>query len=313
MVEGGSAAGRRAIIQVVIVIPSEFAARTVTREGDAGRVWIERLPGVVAAYLERWGLTPDGPVMHGYVAIVVPVACLGGERAVLKVSWRDGEDFWEARALAAWDGRGAVRVLKHDDPAGVLLLERLDPARSARALAGVEASAVAGQVCRRLAVPAPSGMPRVDDLAARWVDELPRDWERLGRPFPRRWLDAAVESCRELGPGQPDLLLHGDLVFDNILRAEREPWLVIDPDGLVGEPAFEAAPFLTNRWSEMSAQSDLRAAVRARLAAFAESAGVDFERARRWAHVRHVSEAIWCREHQPDAVWFVDALIEVLD
>jgi nucleoside-diphosphate-sugar epimerase len=47
--------------------------------------------------------------------------------------------------VAAWDGRGAVRVLGHDDPAGVLLLERLDPSRSARALAGVEASAVAGQ------------------------------------------------------------------------------------------------------------------------------------------------------------------------
>jgi streptomycin 6-kinase len=297
----------------VIDVPSEFAARTITREGDAGRAWIDRLPGVVAAYVERWGLTPDGPVMHGYVGIVLPVVRPGGEPAVLKVSWLDGDDYWEAHALAAWNGRGAVRLLEHDDPAGVLLLERLDPARSARALAGVDASAVAGQVCRRLAVPAPPGMPRVEDLAARWIDELPRDWERLGRPFPRRWLDAAVASCRELGPGQPGLLLHGDLVFDNMIRAEREPWLVIDPDGLVGEPAFEAAPFLSNRWSELTAQPDLRAAVRARLAAFVDGAGVDFERARRWAHVRLVSEAIWCREHQPDAVWFVDALTEVLD
>jgi streptomycin 6-kinase len=298
----------------VISIPSEFAQITITREGEAGQAWIERLPDVLASYLQRWALTGDGPVMHGFVGIALPVVTASGEPAVLKVSWQEGDVNWEARALAAWNGRGAVRLLQHDEPAGVLLLERLDPARSARELAsGVDAAAVLGRVCRRLSVPAPPGVPRVEELAARWVEELPRDWERLGRPFPRKWVDEAVATCQELGPGQPNLLLHGDLVFDNVLRAEREPWLVIDPDGLVGEPAFDAAQFLTNRWSEMAAQPHLRTAVRARLTAFAEGAGVDLERARRWAHARNVSEAIWCREHQPDAVWFVDALGEVLD
>jgi streptomycin 6-kinase len=298
----------------VISIPSEFARNTITREGEAGRAWIERLPDVAASYLDRWSLTLDGDVLHGYMGIVLPVLRADGEPAVLKVSWQEGDVNWEARTLAAWDGRGAVRLIECDAPAGVLLLERLDPARSARELAsGVDAAAVLGAVCRRLAVPAPPGTPRVEELAARWVEQLPRDWERLGRPFPRASIEEAVATCRELGPDQPDLLLHGDLVFDNVLRAEREPWLVIDPDGLAGEPAFDSAQFLTNRWSELTAQPDLRTAVRARLAAFAEGAGVDVERARRWAQARNVSEAIWCREHQPDAVWFVDALGEVLD
>lgn len=298
----------------MISIPSEFAQITITREGEAGRAWIKRLPEVMASYLERWELTGDGPVMHGFVGVALPVVTACGEPAVLKVSWQDGDVSCEARALAAWNGRGAVRLIECDEPAGALLLERLDPARSARELvSGVDAAAVLGQVCRRLAVTAPPGMPRVEELATRWVEELPRDWERLGRPFPRQWVDEAVATCRELGPGQPNLLLHGDLVFDNVLRAEREPWLVIDPDGLVGEPAFDAAPFLTNRWSELTAQPDLRTGIRARLAAFAEGASVDLERARRWAQARNVSEAIWCREHQPDAVWFVDALSEVLD
>ncbi len=298
----------------MISIPSEFAQITITREGEAGRAWIERLPGVMASYMERWALTGDGPVMHGFVGVALPVVTAYGEPAVLKVAWQQGDVNWEARALAAWNGRGAVRLLECDEPAGVLLLERLDPARSARELpSGVDAAAVLGRVCRRLAVPAPLGMPRVEELAARWVEELPRDWERLGRPFPRTWVDEAVATCRELGPGQPNLLLHGDLVFNNVLRAEREPWLAIDPDGLVGEPAFDAAQFLTNRWSELTAQPDLRTAVGARLTAFADGAGVALKRARRWAQARNVSEAIWCREHQPDAVWFVDALGAVLD
>jgi streptomycin 6-kinase len=298
---------------LVIVVPGEFVERTVIRAGEAGRTWIDRLPSIVASYLERWALTPDGPVMHGFMGIVLPVGRASGEPAMLKVSWQEGDVNWEARALAAWNGHGAIRLLEHDEPDGVLLVERLDPARSARELPGVDAARVLGRVSRRLAVPAPTGMRRVEALAERWVEELPRNWERLGRPFPRRWVDEAVATCLELGPGQPNLLLHGDLVFDNVLRAEREPWLVIDPDGLVGEQAFDAAQFLTNRWSELTAQPDLRLAVRARLTAFAEAAGVDFERTRRWAQARNVSEAIWCREHQPDAVWFVDALGEVLD
>src|SRR4030088_465788 len=82
-------------LSVMIVIPSVFAARTITRDGDAGRAWIDRLPGVVAAYLERWDLTPDGPVMHGYVAIVLPVVRHGDGRALLALAVLDGGDFWE--------------------------------------------------------------------------------------------------------------------------------------------------------------------------------------------------------------------------
>jgi streptomycin 6-kinase len=84
------------------------------------------------------------------------------------------------------------------------------------------------------------------------ADELPAAWERLGRPIAASSLTEAVTTCHELGPEQPDLLLHGDLTFDNILRADREPWLVIDPYGLAGEPAFDAASLLTNRWSELT-------------------------------------------------------------
>jgi streptomycin 6-kinase len=121
-----------------------------------------------------------------------------------------------------------------------------------------------------------------------------------------------VAACREFGPDQPDTLLHGDLVFDNILRAEREPWLVIDPQGLRGEPAFDGAQFLGNRWSDHAACGDVGASVRRRLAAFADGAQVEYERTRRWAVARLTVDALWCREHQADAVAYVDTMIEAL-
>jgi streptomycin 6-kinase len=296
----------------VVVVPDEFASWTIARQGDRGRTWIEQLPGVIAAHLDCWSLTPDGSVLHGHVGIVLPVARADGEQAVLKVSWTDGGDSWEAHALAAWSGRGAVRLLERDDAAGVLLLERLDPSRSARELDRVAAASLAGEMCRRLETPAPPGLPGLEEVACEWAEELPRSWERLGRPFSARLVQAAVRTCRDLGPDQPDRLLHGNLRLDHMLRAEREPWLVIDPNGMAGDPAYEIAPLLGNLCPGLRREADPRQAVRVRLVAFADAAGVDLERARRWAQAYLVNEAIWCREHQPDAVPHVDALVEAL-
>lgn len=40
------------------------------------------------------------------------------------------------------------------------------------------------------------------------------------------------------------VLLHQDLHADNVLRAGREPWLVIDPKPLTGEREFGVAPIV---------------------------------------------------------------------
>jgi streptomycin 6-kinase len=297
----------------VIEIPDEFAAWTVAREGLAGRIWIDSLPEMVARYVVRWSLTVEGPIWHGYMGIVLPVRRADGGRAVLKVCWLNDESRGETRALAAWAGRGVVRLIERDDTVGVMLLERLDESRSVRELDGEAAARIAGEVCRRLSIPADGvELPRVSELAAGWVGQLPLDWNRLGRPFERSVLDAAVATCRDFGPEQPDLLLHGDLVFDNILRGDREPWLAIDPFGLIGEAAYDASSLLTNRWSELASKPDLRIAVLRRLAAFAEGAGVDTQRARRWAQARMTHDALWCLEHQPDVAGYVVIVAELL-
>ena len=297
----------------MIEIPDEFASWTVAREGLAGRTWIDSLPGLVASYLDRWSLTTEGPIWHGYMSVVLPVRRGDGGRAVLKAGWLNNESRGEARALTAWAGRGAVRLIAWDESTGVTLLERLDESRSVRELDGEAAAGIAGEVCRRLSIPAGAvELPRVADGAAEWVVQLPLDWNRLEHPFDRSLVDAAVATCRDFGPEQPDLLLHGDLIFDNILRADREAWLAIDPFGLIGEPAYDASSLLTNRWSELAAQADLRAAVLRRLAAFAEGAAVDAQRARRWAQARLTVDALWCLEHQPDVARYVVTVAELL-
>ncbi|MGW4384841.1 aminoglycoside phosphotransferase family protein, partial [Kitasatospora sp. NPDC004531] len=144
---------------------------------------------------------------------------------------------------------------------------------------------------------APPALPRLGDRAAGWAAELRRDADRLPRPLPRQVVDSAIATVRELGPEQPDTLVHGDLHFGNVLAAEREPWLAIDPKGWAGDPAYDSITLLRSRFDDLLAAADLRRAVLRRLAIYAEAAELDPERVRRWAQARAVSAAHWGREH----------------
>ncbi|GAA5022610.1 hypothetical protein GCM10025734_79030 [Kitasatospora paranensis] len=141
----------------MIGIPEVFARDTVAREGQAGREWIAALPGLVDGLLERWDCTPEAPVRHGQVGIVVPVRSAGLPPAVLKVSFPHPGNIHEPTAFAAWGGRGAVRLHRRDDARFALLLERASTVTLADLPDVDEAVAAAGVLAARLAVPAPPG------------------------------------------------------------------------------------------------------------------------------------------------------------
>jgi streptomycin 6-kinase len=93
-------------------------------------------------------------------------------------------------------------------------------------------------------------------------------------------LKALVETQRE------PVLVNRDLHRDNVLRASREPWLVIDPKPIVAEREFA----LANRLPMFGATEieDANADVVQRLSSFADTLGLDAHRVRGWAFVRAV-------------------------
>jgi streptomycin 6-kinase len=140
--------------------------------------------------------------MHGYVGLIVPVRTADAASAVLKLSWPHDEALDEAVALGAWNGRGAVRLLDHDAESYVLLLERLDPARSLNTEPIEEAVTIAGGLLRRLAVAGPPLHRSLSEVAERWQQELPADAARLGNTVPTRVVDEAVARCRDRSDAQ---------------------------------------------------------------------------------------------------------------
>jgi streptomycin 6-kinase len=277
----------------LISVPEGFAADTVTREGEAARPWLARLPELVSELCARWGLRVAGDLMHGYLALVVPVR-RGHARCALKVSWIDGETMNEAAALALWNGDGAVRLLDADDTAGALLLEWLDPRRSLKEADLSVAVPVAGRLLRRLAVAVPAQWPaRPVPGLRRWAldlaAELPGRWRATGRPFPERRLDAAIDAATVLAPRAGGLLANRDMHYQNVLAGEREPWLVIDPKVMRGDAEFGLAPLLWRRLDEAGGPAGLRR----RFDVLVDEAGLDADLARGWTLLRAVDYQLW--------------------
>jgi streptomycin 6-kinase len=85
-------------------------------------------------------------------------------------------------------------------------------------------------------------------------------------------------------------MLHGDLHFDNIMRANREPWLSIDPKGWSGTAAFDTFTVIIGRREDLATSQSLYAAIVQRVYRFAAAALVHPDLALAWALTSLTSE-----------------------
>ena len=272
-------------------LPASFLA--FSTRSDSWAQWLAELPRLIRGVLADWSLTPDGEVRSGQAAVALPVRTATGGAAVAKFGWPHPESEHEHLALRAWGGRGAVRLLQADPRRSVLLLERADAERDLTTVPVLEACEVVAGLYPLLHRPAIPQLDRLSDHAARWADALAR--LRADRLVPRRYVDQAAGLARTFAadPATDGRLLHTDLHYLNVLAAEREPWLVIDPKPLSGEPAYEVAPMLWNRWDEAVASGNLRNAILDRLYALVDAAGLDEDRVRAWVVVREMVNVLW--------------------
>jgi streptomycin 6-kinase len=198
--------------------------------------WLRRLPDVVQELQRRWELTMDAPLdgedpSCAYVAVV---RYTNGTQAVLKVGMPHMEGEHEIQGLNFWDGNPTVRLLAADHNLGAMLLERCQPGTTLRVLAEHDQDVVISDLFRRLwrSPPTPHPFRSLSSLAQYWSEETMEQSEH--------WLDAALvreglQRFKELpSSATRQVLLATDLHAGNVLQAEREPWLLIDPKPFVG-------------------------------------------------------------------------------
>ncbi|MDQ4052411.1 MAG: aminoglycoside phosphotransferase family protein [Actinomycetota bacterium] len=265
--------------------------------GPEHAAWVDRLPKLVARLLEEWELAVDGDPRSGWTALVLPVRTRDEEAAVLKLVCPGAEEEHEHLALQRWGGNGAVRLLRADPARRAMLLERLHQ-RDLTELWDLEACEIVAGLYSRLHVPALPQLRTQTSYVEKWTDDL----TRLPRsaPVPHRLVEQVVSLGRDFvsDAASTGTMIHGDLHYQNVLAGDREPWLVIDPKPTSGDPHYEVAPLLWNRWEEL--QGDVRGGVRRRFLATIDAAGLDEDRARDWVVVRMVHNALWEIADHPD-------------
>lgn len=255
--------------------------------------WVAHVDDVVHTAAQRWSLQLGAPFQPGgQCSWVAPAIDADGTDYALKVGYRHDEALDEAAGLRAWKGAGAVLLhdayTDHDTCA--LLLERCRPgAALASVLPATEQDVVVADLLRRLWITPPPGhsFRTLQSMCDTWAAEFDgrRDVTGLDPGLGRIGVELFVDLPRT-APRQ--VLLCTDLHAENILRAERMPWLAIDPKPFVGDPAYDVLQHLLN----IDRLDDDPAASAHRMADLLE---LDADRVMQWLFARCVLES----RHQP--------------
>ncbi len=276
------------------------------KQSAEGRAWHDALPQQVEHCAKVWALRLDAPFQNSFVSLVVPTHREDGTRAVLKLQFPDRESQHEAAALRLWNGQGASRLYEHDPSRHALLIEHCLPGAHLSSVGLNEALDVFVHLLPRISVPAAAPFQTLANEAQHWAATLETQWESSGRPFDRRLLNIAQSALRELPLSQGEqVLVHQDLHAQNVLSAEREAWLAIDPKPLIGEREFAIAPMVRSFELGHSRQDVLR-----RFDRLTSDLALDRQRARLWTVAQTIA---WCfgsahqHKHLQTVTWLLDA------
>src|SRR3954469_7570982 len=246
--------------------------------------WLAALPATIALLAARWELELGQPFEgEGCGSWVAPATRADGSAAVLKLGLPHMEAEHEIDGLRFWAGEPTVHLLDADEEANALLLERCVPGTLLRTLPEPEQDSVLAGMLRRLWREPPAGHP------FRPLAEMADYWASEAEAAEARWHDAGLVReglalWRELPRTAPDeVLLATDLHAGNILRAEREEWLVIDPKPFVGDRHYDVTQHVFN----CERRHDDPLALIARLAPLLD---LDAERIRLWCFTRAAAE-----------------------
>lgn len=284
-----------------MILPESLREGVIAWMPD-GQDWAASLPVLVDHCREIWQLEVGEPFEGGCTALVAPAERRDGSSCVLKLRYPDDESLHEPEALELWDGDGAVRLIERDHVTGALLLERLAPGTSLRELqdTGEAMRLACGALCR-LWQPTGPAHPFVtaQACAAHWAVDIDRQYRTCGKPFDAALLNGAVAAFELLAAHEGEsVVLHQDFHRGNVLRAQREPWLVIDPKPLAGERAFDAR-WLLNDLLRQEPRSSLE--LGELLEQLCTELSLELERVRLWTFARAVENALWCYEIGEDA------------
>lgn len=202
----------------------------------------------IGAAARLWSLDHVVPIADTPGSNVYRAETPDGSQVIAKLLKPRGIEELAGMDYLAWrGGHGAVRLLARQDnaclleDAGAITLEDHRLAQGEDAAAAVFANILAMLHASSNNAP-PTGLTPLE----RHFRGLTHR-SRPAHPDHADDLLWAADLARELLGTQTDVMpLHGDLHHENILSHDGMEWHAIDPHGLIGDPAYDAANFFGN-------------------------------------------------------------------
>jgi streptomycin 6-kinase len=230
-----------------------FSAALRARVGGEADPWLEALPGLIAELTAGWDLQMTGTARESDAFGMTIPATRDDVRLLLRMSYPDGWFSDQTRALEAWDGRGAVRLLEVDERGGQLRVAPEPGTPLASERNRMRALRLAADALRTLWIEPPEGLQTVAAEVRVWLGELRTRFASVHEPFEESLVDEAEQLFRTyVGTQGTKLLLHGDARVDGFVM-DGDRAVAIDPKPLVGEAAFDAASLLRDLPTELVA------------------------------------------------------------
>jgi streptomycin 6-kinase len=283
-------------------LPERFVQNTLSICGDRGKKWLADLPEITAELEEQWSIKAGNPFRNLSYNYVANALSSEGKSVVLKIGLPldNVEIYGEAAYLQAADGDGAVRLLQFDRDRQAILLERVVPGANLKSFCKKNESQsikIAIRLLNRILRPAPDSANEFGTLD-RWFDGLKR---ALGATFPQDYAERALGFYADLSADKSNnSLLHGDFHHDNILSARREPFLVIDPKGIVGPVGYDIGVFLNNHHDWLESNTQVERKLDNAITDFAAAFDLDEKVIRKWTFCQMVLSWWWTFDETPE-------------
>jgi len=269
--------------------------------GAAGERWLRALPELVDEVERRWHVIIGDALEGGTAAYVAPATTADGDTVVVKIAFPDEVDEGLfAKSLRVYElarGRGCATLLAHDTELSAMLLEHLGRRLSSLGLPTARQVEIIATTVRQVWVPVPDGTPLpTGDEKARWLaDFIATTWEALDRPCSARAVDIAIGFAAERAAAfdrETAVLVHGDAHEDNTLEDGHGAFKLVDPEGLISEPAHDLAVPMRGLHDELLAGDALRLGLeRARY--LARMTGADETAIWQWGFIERVSSGLY--------------------
>jgi streptomycin 6-kinase len=266
-------------------------------------------------YLQRWKLSNPQPLAQTNTSDVYTVD-FNGATVVLKILNEIGiaDEGGGAVALSCFNGKGAVRLLHHDN--GAHLLEYVggtDLVPMVQEGNDEQATLIIADVLNQLHSAYTGTQPENLRTLRSWFRALFKQAEQDKQAgINSIYVRAAPVADVLLSKPQHETVLHGDIHHENIRYHEQRGWLVFDPKGLYGERTYDAANILYNPGMPELVQNEERLLRISKI--LADKMKIDHNRVLAFVYVYGALSASWSSEDDGDGnIWGAVTVAEIVE